>query len=260
VTQTNCKADLLCLSDAVLADAVATTGPICTKPCCKSEECPASFVCYGPGTGGSYCVKAAVLSRGALLGTAPGGTTCARGAECRSGVCLGSAGNMVCADACCTHTDCAGSNTVCRRTLVDAHNVFACGVPAAGAGASDDPCSGPGACQSGVCIAAGFQGECKPRCCGRQSCAQQTPSYSTCAYVQTAGAPEYLGVCLHSGENPTGSKDLGAACTNDDECQTAFCDPVAKRCTDVCCVDNDCAAYPGTKCRPSSNPHFLTCQ
>jgi hypothetical protein len=251
LTQANCNPGLICGSDAVLGDAVKTTGPLCTQPCCKSEDCPTRFVCYGPGTGGTYCVDASLLPRGASLGGAgAGGSACTTGSQCRSGVCSGTP--MTCADTCCSKTDCAGT-TQCRRTLVDNHNVFACAAPPAGATGNDSFCNQPSDCLSGICVS---NGTCKPRCCGKNSCT--TMGYASCAYLQTGGAPEYLPACLHTGENPTGSKDMGVTCATDDECKTAFCDPASLKCTDVCCVEADCTG--GTHCLPSSNPHYLTCQ
>jgi hypothetical protein len=260
-----CRADLVCGTDAVLGDAVRSTGPLCTKPCCKSEDCAAGFVCYGPGTGGTYCVRPELLQRKSANGASKGGTSCTRGESCRSGVCLGPATNMVCADTCCSDADCAAPS-LCRRTLVEGHNVFACGIPPAGATGNDTSCIGSVDCNSGVCVVVGAFAYCKPHACGKTAClAQRPPSsgYGTSAYLQTAGAPEYLGLCLHNAENPggpPGTASVGTTCTDGTDCLTAFCDPGSKKCTDVCCVDNDCSMYAGTQCRPSSNPHYLTCQ
>jgi len=251
--------------DSVLGDAVQLTGPVCTQPCCKSEDCPQDFVCYGPGTGGTYCVRPGTLQRKTAVGAGKGGDTCATAESCRSGVCQGTP--LACADTCCSDADCTAPS-FCRRTLIEGHNVFACaGAPGTATGNDTTCMSGATDCNSAICVGTSTFGECKPHCCGKASCGAQSPVYATCAYLQTAGAPEYLGLCLHGTENPEGSpgsKDFGAACTpgtgTGSECKTSFCDPVAKKCTDVCCVDADCAPYPGAKCRPSSNPHYLTCQ
>jgi len=268
LTNASCLPALFCGSDSVLGDAVKTTGPLCTKPCCKSEDCPSDFVCYGPGTGGTYCVKPALLQRGSANGASPGGASCATPESCRSGVCAGT--TKVCTDACCSDADCA-SPAVCRRTYVEGHNLFACAVPPGGTTGNDTACSLGSDCTSGLCAVngSGF-GECKPHGCGKTSCLAKSPpasGYGTCAYLQTSGAPEFLGTCLHNAENPQGSPGSGVVGTPCDptktftsDCKTSFCDAVTKLCTDVCCVDADCAPYPGTKCRPASNPHFLTCQ
>ncbi len=267
-TNASCLPALFCGSDSVLGDAVKTTGPICTKPCCKSEDCPPDFVCYGPGTGGTYCVKPALLTRGSANGASKGGAACTTAESCRSGLCAG-ATSKACADTCCSDADCT-LPAICRRTLIEGHNVFACAVPPAGTTGNDTACSVSADCNSGMCVDVGGFGECKPHGCGKASClAQRPPSsgFGTCAYLQTAGAPEYLGACLHNAENPGGSPgsgDVGATCdptkTFTSDCRTSFCEPATKRCTDVCCVDADCAPYAGKKCRPSSNPHYLTCQ
>jgi hypothetical protein len=263
LTNASCNADLFCGSDSVLGDAVKGTGPLCTKPCCKSEDCPADFVCYGPGTGGTYCVRPGLLPRGSANGASKGGAACTTAESCRSGVCNGSI-SKVCTDTCCSDSDCTAP-AICRRISVENHNVFACAVPPAGTLGNDSACSVSADCNSGMCVGSGF-GQCKPHGCGKATClAQRPPSsgFGTCSYLQTSGAPEYLGACLHNAENPDGppgTGDVGTTCTSGSDCKTAFCDPIAKKCTDVCCVDTDCANYPGTKCRPSTNPHYLTCQ
>jgi hypothetical protein len=264
-TNASCNADLFCGSDSVLGDAVKNTGPLCTKPCCKSEDCPPDFVCYGPGTGGTYCVHPELLQRLSANGASPGGTSCVTGESCRSGVCAGTV--KVCTDACCSDADCVTTvGAVCRRTYVEGHNLFACAVPPGGTFGNDSACSLGSDCTSGLCaVNSGGFGECKPHGCGKASCLAKT--YGTCNYLQTSGAPEYLGTCLHNAETPGGSPGtgaVGAPCdptkTVTSDCKTSFCDAVTKLCTDVCCVDADCAPYPGTKCRPASNPHYLTCQ
>ncbi len=265
-TTAQCATDLFCGSDSVLGSAVATTGPLCTKTCCKSEDCPQGFVCYGPGTGGTYCVRPALLVRKTAVGASRGGVACTGGETCRSGVCLGATGAKTCADTCCADVDCQ-SPAVCRRTLVEGHNVFACFVPPAGTTGNDTSCSVSSDCTSNMCVNNGINGSCKPHGCGKASCLAQTPSFGTCSYLQTSGAPEYLGACLHNSENPGGSPGAGAVGATCDptkvitsDCKTSFCEPATRKCTDVCCVDLDCAPYAGTKCRPSANPHYLTCQ
>ncbi len=264
LTNTQCKPEFFCGGDAVLGDAVKTSGPLCTKPCCKSEDCPNDMVCYGPGTGGTYCVRPTLLQRGSANGATKGGTSCSTAEACRSGVCAGATAK-VCTDTCCADADCAAPG-ICRRTLVEGHNVFACAVPPPGTVGNDQICAVSADCNSGICYGTTSFAECKPHGCGKTNCLAMTPpssGFGTCAYLQTSGAPEYLGTCLHNAETPDGppgSGVVGTACTSGTQCKTAFCDPVAKVCTDVCCVDADCSMYAGTKCRPSSNPHYLTCQ
>ena len=261
----NCDS-VLCADSSILTKPVTDTagGPVCTKECCRSEDCPASFVCFSPGTGGAYCVKASLLPRGAdagsTLGASSGGSTCTTGNACRSGVCTGGK----CADTCCSTADCGGASAACRRTQIDGHQTFACADPGATPLADGQLCSIGSECASNVCYAVDVVSNayCRPRCCGKASCSNKGLGVSvSCYYLQVMGAPEYLPACLKASENPLGAAAPGAACTRDSTCQTGFCDLASGKCTDVCCIESDCSGYPGAShCRPSTNPHFLTCQ
>jgi hypothetical protein len=234
---------------------------VCTKPCCKSEDCPRDFACFGPGTGGNYCVRASQLTRGTASGAKAGGSTCATGTDCRSGVCAGSP--LRCADACCTGPDVCPGGGVCRLSTIEGHITMACAEPPPGSTGNDTFCVGASDCKSGICY--GSNASCRPRCCGAASCAAETPGYGSCAYFSQSGTvKEYVPGCLYPGGSPPGGGKVGDPCDpaqQDVLCSTAFCDPVGKYCTDVCCTDADCAGYPGyTVCRPSNNPRYLTCQ
>ena len=102
---TECPTGDICAGNLLLAGKLGAAG-VCTKTCCTSDTnsqgCPAGFVCFGPGTGGNYCVKAAAIAR--MTGMIPAGATSMRASDCRSGL-LGTNGR--CADTCCKASDCA---------------------------------------------------------------------------------------------------------------------------------------------------------
>ncbi len=257
-TSPSCKPGLLCADSSVLtADVVRTTGAVCTKTCCASEDCPRDFACYGPGTGGNYCVRATQLPRGTARGTTRGGAPCATPSDCRSGVCLDLNGAKRCADACCIDGPCPGGG-VCQLATVETHLTMACGQPASGSVGSGQSCS-IDACANGLCLS----NTCRPRCCGKASCEAKT--FHACVYLSQPGAlvQEYVPGCLYPGSAPPGVGQVGSACPNgDSDCETHMCEPSTGACTDVCCTDADCAAYPGyTACRPNTNPnfHYLIC-
>ena len=267
---TDCM-DGLCGDTSILTDAVINSakGAMCTKPCCRSEECPDNFVCFGAGTGGSYCVNAAILPRGAdagTLGTTPGGRACTVGSACRSGVCAGGK----CADSCCSSSDCGDAGDgggLCRRETVDGHQVHACGTLPANAIDDGTACASSPKCASGLCVGPDILSSfCRPRCCNQKSCTSNPNigAGSSCAYLAAQPTTESLTGCFADFEIPTGNKNPGDVCTKDGDCKTAFCALGSVRlCTDVCCVDADCSTYPKAhRCRPaaSPNPHYLTCQ
>ncbi len=253
----------LCGDTSILTDPVvqAAGGPVCTKACCRSEDCPASHVCFGPGGGGNYCVKAALLPRAVeagTLGMATGGASCSGPAACRSGVCV--AGK--CADACCLSSDCGTGTALCRRETVDGHQVHACASPPQGAVPDNMLCSTSASCTSGLCV----DSYCRPRCCGQKTCAAN-PAFdatSFCAYVEAQPTTELITGCFLKSEGPAGNKLVGdTTCTQNSDCKTNICALGTVRvCTDVCCTDDDCAAYPLKRCRPAPSPnsHRLTCQ
>jgi hypothetical protein len=260
-TQANCLSGLICGDSSILTpQVVQASGPVCTKPCCSSEGCPPSFACFGPGTGGNYCVCASQLQRGSANGTKPGGSTCTTSADCRSGVCQG-ATTLRCADACCAGAGACSGGGVCRLETIETHITMACAEPPVGSTGNDTFCGGSSDCRSGICYGSTTP-KCRPRCCGAASCGAQSPKYGACGYFSENN--EYVPGCLYPNTSPPGNGKVGDACmpaTEDSDCATAFCDPANHVCTDVCCTDADCAAYaPYSACRPALNPRYLTCQ
>lgn len=242
----------ICGTSTILTTAVVqTSGPICTRTCCTSSDCPSGFICYGGATGGNYCVPAAQASRQppSTGGLGPG-VPCTANGQCRSGLC-----QTRCVDTCCRAGDCV-SGTTCRVKTVAAHDIWVCAAPEAGATKGPtEACTTNSQCQSDVCITGG-NGQCRPVCCGRADCVGFNNGH--CRYGDTGVAGETFKFCLFSTQ--TSRKGLGETCVADSDCQTDFCDPERKICADVCCVDADCAAIgAGYTCRPSVPTPFLRC-
>jgi hypothetical protein len=232
--------------DATVLSASFTGGTVCTQTCCTSADCPGGFVCYGAGTGGSYCVRATTLARPVVSAGASPGASCSVATDCRSGVC--NTGH--CQDTCCSDAQCA-SPAVCSLTPgVDGHTSFVC---AAHAGSADrTACSTGASCASGVCAFS----TCRPHCCGRTSALAM--SYHACA-LDAVSSDAYTFADYPSGD-PTGGA-FGAACTGDTQCVTRMCDLSTQTCSDVCCTDADCTGYGAFVCRPAQRgPGTLTTQ
>jgi hypothetical protein len=254
-----CRVDVDCQSDLCGTSTILTTtitqsaGPICTKTCCTSADCPSMFVCFGGGTGGNYCVPAEKAKRAppATGGRSPG-SNCDENGDCRSGLCEGSR----CLDTCCHPGDCAG-DTICRIKSVSApapaHNVWVCARPEA-SGVKDPgaTCSDNFECKSDNCV--GFpERRCSPPCCSPQSCAAQGFA-SRCGYGSSGS--DQLKWCFFG--DGGGALPLDAACEDNFNCASDYCDADLKKCAQVCCVDTDCPA--SQECRPSPvGTPFLRC-
>lgn len=241
---TDCASHICGVADVLSSSFTNMAGAVCTQTCCTSSDCAAGFVCYGAGTGGSYCVAAAVLSRPAVPNGAGPGGGCNAPTDCRSGVC--SSGH--CVDTCCADSQCASPTTCALTPSIDGHTSFVCVVHA---GTADrGSCSASGSCASGVCS---YQ-TCRPHCCGIASA--MTSGYHSCAL--DAVGPDVYAYADFPTSDPTGG-DFGAACTTDDQCKSRACNTTAGTCSDVCCVDADCAGYGALVCRPDQKgPSPLT--
>jgi hypothetical protein len=259
----NCRVDSecksrLCASSTILtATITASTGPICTTPCCNSTECAPSFVCFNGGTGGGYCVPAALAQRQPPpSGGKTGGALCATNSDCRSGLCTGS--TKRCLDTCCTANECGGSTT-CRVKAVAApgasHDVWVCAPSEPGAvnppGAA---CTTNAECSTDACIGFGSQ-QCRPSCSSTASCRMLSGfEQGHCFY--TPSNTDYVKLCAPQ----TNPADLpaGSNCTDKSECQSDYCDAALKKCANVCGRDSDCAS--NEACRPSgTGTPFLRC-
>jgi hypothetical protein len=73
-------------------------------------------------------------------------------------------------------------------------------------------------------------------------------------------AGDWSSICVGT-SSPTGAGGIGATCQDGSGCRSGRCSPMLHKCTDVCCVDDDCKSA-GWVCRPADNGSgfaFLTC-
>jgi hypothetical protein len=248
----SCKAGLLCGDSTILTAAITRNGPVCTKPCCTSADCPGGFVCYATGSGGSYCVSAESAGRATPRGTGAPGALCTDPTNCRSGVCASGR----CLDTCCRETDCA-AGSVCGRRTIDGpggdggplvtHIAWACTAPMdGGLDNGDTTCVSNGECKNNNCAPVPFPNRrCNPSCCSASDCAAFG---GTCIYARAQAGGDFLKWC---GSAP-GPSDNGAPCTDvttGSECKSRYCDVALRQCAKLCCTDADCAT--NEACRPS---------
>lgn len=242
---TDCASGLLCGSSTILTTTIvpANSKPVCTRPCCRSSDCAAGFICFPGGTGGNYCVAAKKADRTPpSSGGKSGGQTCADDTDCRSGLCTATK----CVDTCCDPSDCAAP-TQCRVSTVNGHVGWACGAPNPGTTLDlNGDCSGANAskCKNDNCVQPFSTPRCTPTCCSASDCTALGFANNVCAYG-TAGTDQ-LKWCFE----PNGSgKALGSTCTANADCASRYCDAELGRCANVCCTTTDCGS--GESCRPS---------
>lgn len=247
-------ASAICGTSTLLGATATVGGPVCTETCCKSEDCPSGFVCFGAGTGGSYCVRAANAQRSPpASGGKIAGSTCIGDSECRSGLC---ASGGRCLDTCCVQTDCA-TGTVCAVATVDKHDLWVCADPAKWGGVRNlgTSCTAQTQCKNDNCVASDGTAnpqQCTPSCCSAQSCDGQGFTGYHCAYG-TSGTDQ-LKWCITTG----GATPLGMSCQQNLECASTYCDPELKKCMTPCCKDSDCGI--NEVCHPSAlSTPFLRC-
>ena len=223
----------------------------CTKPCCSSADCDRWTVCYATSNGGNYCVLPSLLGRSSVLGDGFGGRSCLNNTECRSGLCAGG----TCADTCCstnrTPIECAGAGVTCAFSafpgMADFDRAFVANCGFGGGAKTGSNCATADDCQTGVC-----DGHVMPTC--RNLCRNTADCNGGLACVYTdpnlprgvvASPNPVVAACSPS----AGNKAEGAFCMTNTECQSAFCDPVSRQCTDVCFDDSDCTVA-NWRCRP----------
>lgn len=255
-SDSSCQAGLVCGTTNILTTNVvdSTENSICTKSCCTSADCPASYVCFGPGTGGNYCISATLAQRGAVGDGTPG-AACAGDTDCRSGVCDTTSH---CLDTCCSANDCA-AGTTCRVKTINtkATENWVCAVPEDGSsldtGAS---CSSTTkTCKDDNC--SGFPQKCRPSCCSSKECSDTGSGFGVCAYGQFLQTSAYAKWCFDAVDGGTGLP-LGAACGGDTDCASRICDHDHSICAAICCQDSDCAN--NQVCRPTqSSTPYLRC-
>jgi hypothetical protein len=247
----DCTSNVCATKVAVTTPAYAAAGNtgFCTRPCCSSADCDARTVCFATAAGGNFCVRPEWLGRSSQLGVGLGGAACVADSDCRSGLCAAS----VCADVCCSSaqvaTACAPGQSCLFGTFpgrsFDKRFVAYCANPS-GSAASGTACSADIMCFTGLCGAS--DGKCHDACrdsadcrSPAQECGYSIPNLSTLSSL--------VSVC----SNSPGQGAQGAACPNNNGCQSGFCDATTMRCTDVCYADSDCTV-PGWRCRPQLLP------
>ncbi len=252
----------LCGSSTILTTTITQNrGPMCTTACCTSNDCPSGFVCFGSGTGGSYCVPADRAGRmPPASGGAASGAACSVDEDCRSGLCevAPDGGPSACLDTCCSQAECA-PGSVCRVKRVSApapsHDVWVCAAPEEGALANpSETCTDNLDCTTDVCVGAVPPRQCRPPCCGTASCVALGFGAGHCVYGTSNN--DYFKFCFFT--TNTSRAPVGANCENDSECQSDFCDAELKKCSDICCTQTDCP--PDHECRPSAvGTPYLRC-
>jgi hypothetical protein len=271
-SNTQCNSQLCGDSSTLGSTYTGAHGNVCTQTCCTSNDCPNNFVCFSPGTGGNYCVGAATLPNRGGSGNGAPGASCSSQRDCRSGLCV----NSKCMDTCCSDDQCT-SGTACTLSTASGANVFQC-APPPGSAHQNDQCSRDSDCSSGICYNYGDntfpERHCLNVCCGSMNCGNvtidigfgQTAKYPAVCYDITSQDVSSLGnsvvpVCI--GVNSAGTAGLGAACKQNSDCRSDRCDQTTSKCTDVCCIDSDCAAAGSNwKCRPQTvgSGTYLRCQ
>lgn len=251
----------VCGTEGLLGLAAQSTGSVCTSLCCTSAQCPNGFVCLSPGTGGSYCVAAAVLPERQVpvTGGATPGTLCATNADCRSGLCGDSndGGTKRCVDNCCKAADCAGG--FCSvSTISGKYTGFVCTEPK-GTFNPNTACTSDTACKSNLCYPNDVPRACRQRCCSNTQCG----AGSACIW-DNPGAAGVLNFCTPIGTR----KAAGETCVDYADCASTQCEPEAngqpdgsaakKVCRDLCCVDTDCPSTHRCVAAPDQ-PRVLRC-
>jgi hypothetical protein len=253
VVDSDCASGLLCGTSTILTTTIvpANSKAVCTKPCCRSSDCEAGFVCFPGGTGGNYCVSAEKADREVPpSGGKSAGQTCTTNNNCRSGLCTGGR----CVDTCCDPGQCA-SGTTCRVATVNAHVSWACGV--ANGGSAKElaaTCTDNASCKNDNCVQPFSSAKrCTPPCCSSADCSALGFSGNVCAYGSAGN--DQLKWCY---EPNAAGKAVGATCSDKAECASRYCDAELGRCANVCCTSDDCAT--GETCRPSPvGTPFLRC-
>lgn len=262
-TAQTCVTGLTCGTASILTAGIIkdATDAVCTKTCCTSADCADGFVCFGPGTGGNWCISSALAKRGDL-GTKTPGASCSGNEECRSGVC----DEGHCQDICCADKDCRAP-TICRVKKLEvpdggAHENWVCAEPEANANtAMGSSCSGAGLkCINDDC--SGFPVRCRPPCCSSAECTNaevpgNTKKFGFCSYGQFPATSAQTRWCFDAVDGG-GGKDIGESCNGNGDCAERYCDKDTNTCAKVCCRDADCAD--GEACVPTATATpFLHC-
>ena len=213
-------------------------GSICAKTCCSAWQCDDNYACVDGG-GIRFCVHERWLN-GQSVGSDEYGQECSAGSsQCHSGLCDTS--NNRCSDFCCTDDDCNGLG-FCLG-IVNANleaKYYACKSDFYGLGKTGDSCMSAGECFYGICI---VPGECSDPCCTSRDC----PAAYACGQIPAPNETFIYG-CMRAEK---GTISHGGSCTKGEDCLTGVCDEILGKCSDTCCMDEDCSN--NEKCRPRDN-------
>ena len=206
----------------------------------------------------------------ATLGTKLGGEICTADTECRSGncdsYCVGPGCNVQrCVDFCDHHGGGVGScatGTVCEiatATLPMAYAYATCGLDNNGTRTNGQSCSalspcvwGTASCVNGTCAQpCGEDAHCPSGFhCSMRGNRVTTGTWGNDTPTGGAGQPaiETVPVCL--ADTGAGAHDRrgGAACTQNGDCQSQFCDSTLNVCVEPCVADASCPV--GLTCEP----------
>ena len=246
----------VCGTSTILGSSFSgANGSVCTQPCCTSADCADGYVCFAPGTGGTYCVASSSMGLGrSTPGAGTGGASCKAGTDCRSGLC-GTGGT--CVDTCCGDSDCT-NGTACSLSSVTGQDAFLC-VASSGSAGANASCDSDSDCKDGFCFDYGFdEKRCVTPCCGSTMCGTVNlgafGTYPTTCYDFTNQDDSQLGNSVVAGCVATmsnlGNGAVGATCSKDSDCASGRCDSTAMLCTDVCCKSSDCPS--GWTCLPTA--------
>jgi hypothetical protein len=242
----------ICADSLIIGSALiqAAGSKFCMTPCCTSNDCPTTTVCFGSGNGGNYCVNPTWLGRVSPGSSAAGGSPCTAGQQCRSGLCS----NGTCADTCCSltssGTECTGARACAFGTFpgaagLDTHYVAFC-QPYPGSGTFGSLCSVGTECQGGLCIIT-QPSFCTVPCRSSDECG----SGSACQYTSVGTDLDFA--CLYTFASQT--LPLGASCSDYNQCIGGICN--SNECTNVCFTDADCRpALP--HCTPQQTLYYDT--
>jgi hypothetical protein len=230
-----------------------TKASVCTKGCCTSKDCDANFVCFGAGTGGSYCVHHQHLGR-VVPGLKVPGERCAADGDCRSSKC---GPDKTCLDTCCSGADCT-NGTQCAAIKFDGHDAFTC-TPSVATQDANSSCTSDASCKSNLCytyqVGFGAYDRCVAPCCGAKSCSTVTMGvygeFKLFCNNDRVASGDVLASCSFATQTATGGKQIGDECNDFTECATHRCNQFGTKryCTDVCCTDADCPREKGFACR-----------
>ncbi|MBI5510888.1 MAG: hypothetical protein HY903_19175 [Deltaproteobacteria bacterium] len=212
------------------------------------------------------------------LGSRYGGVACAAATDCRSNVCerlfIGAGQKDYCLDFCGSDAYCPAGGTVCRP-LRQTDNLDGRCWPSArlGGAAVGDACTTDSQCDHGFCATfAGASGICAEPCCRATdcgagfACSLQGDQIATSYVTVPAGAPACSAalptcppgmVCYTAGgqcawrlaettplcepvAGGPGIRPAGAACSQNLECRSNFCEAGLGVCVESCCSDASC--------------------